>query len=210
MATSTVWGLREKKTLYPQERDEQARQQWQEHVKGRNPKKLVFLDETGGWLGIRRPYGRILGGQRLTEQAPKRKHGKVSLIAAIGYQGLSNQRCLLHDESVDTNAFLSYLHQVLLPPLEPGSIVVMDNYTIHHNAEVRDLIEGANCELLYLPTYSPDFNPIEHIFAKIKAFLKRVCPQTVDDLMTAFADAIASVSPEDVQHAFNHCGYSSQ
>jgi transposase len=159
---------------------------------------------------MRRLYGRILGGQRLIEPAPKRKQGKVSLIAAISYQGLSNQRCLLHDESVDTSAFLSYLQQVLLPTLEPGSIVVMDNYTLHHNAKVRDLIEGASCALLYLPTYSPDFNPIEHIFAKIKAFLKQACPQTQEALMTAFAEAIASVTPEDVQNAFKHWGYSSQ
>jgi transposase len=170
----------------------------------------VFLDETGGWLGMRRLYGRILGGQRLIEQAPKRKQGKVSLIAAITHQGLSNQRCLLHDDSVDTLAFLSYLEEVLLPTLEPGSILVMDNYTIHHSARVREVVEAAQCTLFYLPTYSPDFNPIEHIFSKIKAFLKKSCPESVQELMDAFANAIATVTPTDVQHAFAHCGYPSQ
>jgi transposase len=155
-------------------------------------------------------YGRILGGQRLLEQAPKRKQGKVSLIAAVTAQGLSNQRCLLHDDSVDTLAFLSYLHAVLLPTLQPGSILVMDNYTIHHHAKVREVVETAKCTLLYLPTYSPDFNPIELIFSKIKAFLRKSCPKTVQELMDAFANAIATVTPKDVLHAFAHCGYPSQ
>jgi transposase len=155
-------------------------------------------------------YGRILGGQRLLEQAPKRKQGKVSLIAAITSQGLANQRCLLHDDSVDTLAFVSYLQEVLLPTLEPGSILVMDNYTIHHSAKVREIVEAAKCTLLYLPTYSPDFNPIELIFSKIKAFLKKSCPDNLQKLMDAFAKAIATVTLTDVRHAFAHCGYPSQ
>lgn len=86
----------------------------------------------------------------------------------------------------------------------------MDNFTIHHNSKVKALIEARGCELLYLPTYSPDFNPIEHLFAKLKAFIRRCRPDTVETLIQAFQDAALSVTPTDAQNAFRHCGYSSQ
>lgn len=154
-----------------------------------------------------RLYGRIRGGGRACDTAPKRRKGKVSVMAAITNKGMNPAACLIHEDSVDAEAFLSYIREVLCPTLKAGQIVIMDNFTIHHNGRVRELIESKGCELLYLPTYSPDFNPIENLFAKIKAFVRKVRPDTVKDLIQAFSDAVLTVIPSDAQHAFAHCGY---
>jgi transposase len=199
-----------KKTLQAQERDEEARKAWREAILKLAPDTLVFLDETSGWLGMTRVYARILGGGRIYDTAPKKRKGKVSLLAAITPRGMKADACLIHEGSVDTSAFLTYLEQVLLPTLEPGQIVIMDNFTIHHNAHVQTLIESKGCTVLYLPTYSPDFNPIEHLFAKIKAFIRKLRPDTLPTLIKTFENAVLSVSPDDAKNAFNHCGYLSQ
>lgn len=204
------WLSTEKKTLQAQERDEEARKTWQEAILKLAPDKFVFLDETSGWLGMTRLHARILGGGRIYDTAPKKRKGKVSLLAAITSKGLNAQACLIHEGSVDTAAFLSYVEHVLLPTLEPGQIVIMDNFTIHHNSNVQTLIESRGCTVLYLPTYSPDFNPIEHLFAKIKAFIRKLRPNAVPDLIKAFEEAVLSVIPDDAKNAFNHCGYVSQ
>ncbi len=172
--------------------------------------KLVFLDETGGWLGMTRLYGRVLGGARVFDTTPKRRKGKVSLIAAITNQGMKAEACLIHEANVDSAAFLSYIEHVLCPTLEPGQVVVMDNFTIHHNSRVKELLTAQGCEVLYLPTYSPDFNPIEHLFAKIKAFIRKLRPDSVEDLIQAFRKAVLTITHTDAQNAFSHCGYSSQ
>lgn len=157
-----------------------------------------------------RLYARILGGARVFDTAPKRRKGKVSLIAAITNEGMNAEACLIHEGSVDSAAFLSYVEHVLVPTLKPGQVVIMDNFTIHHNSRVKELIEAGNCQLLYLPTYSPDFNPIEHLFAKIKAFIRKLRPDTVKDLIQAFRDAVLSITRDDARNTFLHCNYSSQ
>lgn len=83
----------------------------------------------------------------------------------------------------------------------------MDNFTVHHNKRVRELIEARNCKLLYLPTYSPDFNPVENLFAQVKACIRKLRPGTVHNLIKAFEDAVSSVTPTDAANAFRHCGY---
>jgi transposase len=161
-----------------------------------------------------RLYARILGGGRIYDTAPKKRKGKVSLLAAITNRGMKAEACLIHEGSVDTAAFLSYVEHVLLPTLETGQIVIMDNFTIHftihHNAKVQPLIKSKGCTVFYRPTYSPDFNPIEHLFAKIKAFIRKLRSTAVPDLIKAFEDAVLSVIPDDAKNAFSHCGYLSQ
>lgn len=114
---------------------------------------------------------------------------------------------MLHEGSVNKAAFLSYLKDVLLPSLAPGSILVMDNWTVHHGKDVTSLIEAYGCQALYLPTYSPDFNPIEYLFAKIKSFVKKARPQTLKELFAAFIDGVLAVTPEDAANTFESCGY---
>lgn len=199
-----------KKTLQAQERNDQARKDWREAILKLAPEKLVFLDETSSWLGMTRLYARILGGGRIYDTAPKKHLGKVSLLAAVTSQGFKADACLMLEDSVDTATFLTYLEQVLLPTLEPGQIVVMDNFTIHHNTHVKTLIESKGCTLIYLPTYSPDFNPIEHLFAKIKAFIRKSRPLSLPDLFQTLKEAILSILDVHAINAFTHCGYSSQ
>lgn len=110
-------------------------------------------------------------------------------------------------DTVNKNAFLAFLETILLPTLARGSVIIMDNWSVHHGDDVRDLVEAYNCELLYLPTYSPDLNPIEHLFAKLKTFIKALRPDTIDKLTQAFCDAVKLVTPEQVLNSFVHCGY---
>jgi transposase len=117
------------------------------------------------------------------------------------------EQALVISDTVNKSAFLCFLEFTLLPTLLPGSVVVMDNWTVHHGDEVSELVERFGCELFYLPTYSPDFNPIEHLFAKIKAFIKRLRPESSNKLTQAFCDAVKSITSENVLNSFRHCGY---
>lgn len=117
------------------------------------------------------------------------------------------EQALVVPDTVDRNAFLGFLEHSLLPTLEPGSILVLDNWTVHHGDAVSELVEAAGCELLYLPTYSPDLNPIEHLFAKVKAFIKQLRPDSLQDLIQAFCDALKAITPDNVRNAIAHCGY---
>ena len=141
-------GSGEKKTLQPKERDDEARDLWLEAVPKLAASRLVFIDETCGWLGLTRLYARIVGGARVADTAPRRRKGKVSLLAAVTLEGMNPKACLVHEGSVDRAAFLSYIEYALIPTLRAGQVVVMDNFTIHHNSKVRELIEAAECELL--------------------------------------------------------------
>lgn len=117
------------------------------------------------------------------------------------------EQALIITDTVNQNAFLCFLETTLLPTLAEGSVLVMDNWTVHHGDGVTELAERFGCELLYLPTYSPDLNPIEHLFAKVKAFVKRQRPDSTDSLVRAFCDAVKTVSPENILKSFLHCGY---
>ena len=158
-----------------------------------------------GFAADLRSFGQ--GNPARLPRHPDVEKGKLSLIAAITPQELDSEQCLVHPDAVDTKAFLTYLREVLVPTLKPGQVVFMDNFTIHHNKNVRRLIEGAGCYLAYLPTYSPDYNPIELVFSKLKAFLRKARATQVAHLINAIATAIATVSPQEVQNCFDHCGY---
>jgi hypothetical protein len=134
-----------------------------------DPTRLIFLDETSSYLHTSRAYGWAATWQRVTDRAPKGKKHRSSLLAAVSQQGL--QGCLLHEGSVNKASFLSYLKDVLLPNVEPNSVLIMDNWTVHRGKDITALVQSFGCSVLYLPTYSPDFNPIEHLFAKIKSFV---------------------------------------
>ena len=117
------------------------------------------------------------------------------------------EQSLIITDTVNQNAFLAFLEITLLPTLAKGSVLVMDNWTVHHGEEVRELAERFGCELLYLPTYSPDLNPIEHLFAKVKAFVKRLRPDSTDKLVRAFGDAVQNVTLENIIKSVRYCGY---
>jgi len=158
-------------------------------------------------VGQSREYGWAPSAERVHDTRPKGKKARVSLVAAISPNGVMAEQALVVTDTVNQNAFLAFLETTLLPTLAKGSVLVMDNWTVHHGEEVRELVDAAGCELLYLPTYSPDFNPIEHLFAKVKAFIKRLRPDSTDKLVQAFCDAVKAVSPQNVLESFRHCGY---
>ncbi len=186
----------------------------------------MFVDETSAYVGISSEYGWGSSTERIIDIRPKGKKEQVSLIAAITLDGAMAEQALVIPGTVNKNAFLAFLECTLLPTLAKGSVIVMDNWsaehpegTVHHGDEIRELAEAHNCELLYLPTYSPDLvlgktappgparNPIEHLFAKIKAFIKALRPGTTDTLVQTFCAAVETVTPENVLNSFQHCGY---
>jgi transposase len=195
------------KSLKPRQRDEAVREGWREAIRLHNPSKLVFLDETGAWLDMPRLYGWAKTSERLHDTVTKGRKGKVSLIAAVSTHGLDTQQCFGFDDVADGAAFSTYLEQVLVPTLKPGSGVVMDNFSVHHSKQVRHTLEQASCTLVYLPVYSPDLNPTELIFAKVKASLRKARAQTPEALKKAFTQGLQRITLHDVQACFKHCGY---
>jgi len=174
-------------------------------VTGREAETLVFLDETSAYVGQSREYGS--SAERVHDDRPKGKKAWVSLIAAASLGGVIAEQALVVTDTVNQNAFLRFLETTLLPTLPQGSVIVMDNWTVHHGDDVRELVERFGCSLLYLPTYSPDLNPVEHLFAKVKAFVKSLRPDSTDKLVQAFCDAVKTVTAQNVLNAFHHCGY---
>lgn len=140
-------------------------------------------------------------------QVVSRRGERRSLIAAITSKGLDQEQCLMVDGSVNTETFLVYLERVLLPTLEPGKIIIVDNYSVHQSSKVRRLIEAHGCYLINLPPYSPDFNPIEQAFSKVKAYLRKVAARTTERLEKAIATALQAITPQDARGWFRHCGY---
>lgn len=194
--------------MKPSEQDKQQRESYWQEVANKAAEKFVFIDETSAYVGINREYAWAPRDARAEDEQPKGKKERVSLIAACSLKASMAQQGLVVEGSIDKSTFLGYLEYCLLPELERGSILVLDNWAVHHGEEVRELVEAAGCELCYLPTYSPDFNPIEHLFSKVKAFIKKVRPDCINNLVQAFCKAVQSITPENVFNSIEHCGYS--
>lgn len=199
----------EKKSLYAQEQDRQqnreCREAWREALNRIDAKRLLFLDESGVTTEMTRRYGRAFGGERVREANPAGHWKTLTLLGAMSVEGLV--AAMTVEAPTDREVFLAYLEQVLCPRLKPGDVVVMDNLSSHKVVGVRELIEAAGAELLYLPPYSPDFNPIEQCWSKLKQALRSAKARSVDALQQAVADAIPTISPSNAQAWFRHCGY---
>lgn len=152
-----------------------------------------------------RLYGRCPQGQRLLSKAPAGHWQTTTMIAAIGLDGAHAPFAL--EGAVDAEAFLVYVEQVLLPTLHGGEIVVLDNLSCHKHPRVRQLIESAGAELWYLPPYSPDFNPIEEMWSKIKQTLRSLAARTFEGLIEAIRIALEKVTLQDLAGWFTNCGY---
>ncbi len=197
----------QKKSLSATERDEGKRRAYWNEVVPKDSKRLVFIDETSAYAGQSREYGWAAGDERVYDTRPKDTEERASLIAAASLDGAMTEQALVIGDTVNKHAFPAFLEFTLLPTLAKGSIIVTDNWTVHPGDEVGELVQARGCELLCLPTYSPDPNPIEHLFAKIKAFVKGLRPNHLDDLVQAFCHAVKTVTSENVLNAFRHCGY---
>ena len=164
----------------------------------------MFLDETGAKTNMTRSYARSRRGQRLIDHAPLGHWNTTTLVAAITSRGPIAP--LVLDGPMNTEAFVASVEQMLVPALPKGAIVVMDNLSPHHAPRVEQLLRQAGAELAYLPPYSPDFNPIELMWSKVKEFLRATKARTQEDLWSAIAAALELVIPEEIQAFFCHRG----
>ena len=166
----------------------------------------MFIDESGVTTEMTRRYGRAPRGERVIDSAPAGHWRTLTLLGAISAQGMLAAMTI--EAATDADVFLAYIEQVLCPKLQPGQIVVMDNLAAHKVAGVRELIGDRGAQLLYLPPYSPDFNPIEKAWSKIKQGLRSAKARALETLEEAAAAAIATVTADDAAAWFRHCGYS--
>lgn len=157
--------------------------------------RLVFIDETGASTKMARPYGRALRGNRCTAAIPHGHWKTTTFVGGLRLAGMTAPMVL--DGPMDGPAFLAYIEQVLAPTLRLGDIVVMDNLPAHKPAAVREAIEATGAELRYLPPYSPDLNPIEMAFSKLKALLKKAAAPTINDLWHAIAEALPRFTADE-------------
>ena len=164
------------------------REDWFEGQPDLDPERLVFIDETWASTNMARRYGRAPRGQRLRMSVPHGHWKTTTFVGALRLTGMVAPMVL--DGPINGRAFQAYVDQVLVPELRPGDIVVMDNLGSHKGAGVRSAIEKAGASLLYLPPYSPDFNPIENAFAKLKALLRKAAERTVESLWTEIGDLL--------------------
>jgi transposase len=160
----------EKKSLTASERNPLARQQWQQEMAAPIANRLVFLDECGTHLALTRLYGWAPRGQRLRACVPKNRGQNTTLLGALSHQGIIAAMTI--EGAADGLAFEAFVEAFLVPVLQPGQIVILDNLNTHKNQRVRELIEDAGCSLRFLPTYSPDLNPIELAWSKVKGYLR--------------------------------------
>lgn len=182
-----------------------ARRQWRDSQAVREASRYVFLDESGVTTDLLRRYGRSPRGVRLHDHTPCGHWQTHTVLAALRPTGL--EATAVFDGPIDSGCFFAYVNQILVPTLRPGDVVVLDNLSVHKQPEIQAAIEAAGAQLRFLPPYSPDFNPIEQVFAKLKAFMRAARPRTFDDVVTLMANALALFLPDECANYVRHAGY---
>jgi transposase len=183
----------------------QQREDWEQCLPGLDLNKLVFFDESGVNTLMARTRGRSLAGTRLVDSAPAGRYKTWTLMSAVRLEGVVAP--MLLDGPVNAETFAGYVEDCLVPALEPGDILIMDNLPAHKSERITQAVEDAGCILVYLPPYSPDFNPIENMWSKVKVSLRKTAARTVDALVDAVAEALHAITLEDCDGYFEHCGY---
>ena len=187
------------------ERDEAARAAWREEAEALAPAEVVFVDETSTNTAMAPRYARARRGERAAGRVPRTHGPNVTLLAALTPGGIGP--ALVVEGAVDGAAFELYVERLLAPSLRPGQVVVLDNLSAHTGERVRDLVAAAGGRLLFLPAYSPDSNPIEQAFAKVKQALRRAGARTFEARLAAIGAAIDAVSAADARGFYAHCGF---
>jgi len=178
---------------------------WADDQPKLDPDRLVFIDETGTSTKMARLRGRAPRGERLVGKIPHGHWKTTTFVAGLRSTALTAP-CVI-DGPMNGNAFLAYVEQVLMPTLKPGDIVVLDNLSAHKVPGIREAIEAAGAKLLYLPPYSPDFNPIEQLFAKLKALLRKAAERSVEGLWNRIARLLDAFPPDECTNYFRNSGY---
>ena len=198
-----------KKTLRASEQGREdvlkKREKWRTFQQSVCSQKLVFLDETGAKTNMTRLYGRALKGERCFDYAPDGRWERTTILSAVRASG---ETCsIVFDGSLDGKMFDAYIEKFLLPTLMPGEIVIMDNLNVHKSLIAKKLVEERGCKYVFLPEYSPDVNPIEKMWSKVKQVLKGIKARTREELEKAIGKALACITPDDAKGWFASCGY---
>ena len=198
-----------KKTIHASQRDTpevtQQRVEFKKVVAALDVEHFKFLDEAGVNLSMTRRYGRAAPDQRVAESTPLPSGPRTTTLAVIGATGITAPLVLAG--AVNGTIFSGYSEQCVVPTLKPGDILFMDNLSAHKVAGIVTLIEACGAHVIYLPPYSPDFNPIEWAWSKVKTILRRLKARTFPDLIEALKQALLAITPQDVQDWYAHCGY---
>lgn len=168
------------------------------------PDELVFLDETSTQTTLTRTHGRAPRGQRLVAAIPRNHGPNITCLAALSATGVGPS--LVFEGALDGDLFVQWVREHLVPTLRPGQVVVLDNLSVHKRVEAREAIAAAGCRIRFLPTYSPDFNPIELVFGRLKAYLRKVGARSLAPLVEAIGDGLNAVTAEDARACFRHAG----
>lgn len=182
-----------------------ARVLWKERQKQLDPGRLVFIDETGTSTNMARLRGRCPRGQRLIGKVPHGHWKITTFVAALRCNAITAPFVI--DEPMNGEIFAVYLERCLVPTLHPNDIVVMDNLPVHKSDNVRRIIEAAGATVVYLPPYSPDLNPIEMAFAKLKAHLRKAAERSMPALWDRIGSILELFSPDECANYFTHAGY---
>jgi transposase len=174
-------------------------------LKGIDPERLVFVDESSTNVALTPRYARAPKGDRAYGKAPRNWGKNITLISSITLEGMGASMSI--EGSSDTDSFGIYMREILAPSLKSGQIVLMDNLSVHTSGWVRDLIEEKGCQLWLLPSYSPDLNPIEEAFSKVKNLIRKAKARTLEALFAVTARALEAVSEGDARGYFEDSGY---
>ncbi len=182
-----------------------ARARWRRSQPGLDPARLVFIDETWAKTNMARSHGRCRRGKRLIGRVPHGHWKTTTFVAGLRCDGITAPFVI--DRPMNGVIFRTYVECVLAPTLSPGDIVILDNLGSHKGNEARRLIEARGAQLVFLPPYSPDLNPIELAFAKLKGLLRKAAERSVDDLWARIGDLLDCFTPEECRNYFKHDGY---
>lgn len=199
----------QKKSLHASERESprvvKARAQYREASQGLDLERLKFVNESGVNLALTRLFGRAPKGERVVDSVPKNYGDNVTLLGALSLAGV--EALMTVNGATDGEVFLTFVREMLAPTLEAGDVVIWDNLGAHRSVAVREAVEARGARLVFLPPYSPDMNPIERCWSKIKAFLRAAKARSREALEAAIKQALATVTESDARAWFAHCGY---
>jgi transposase len=181
------------------------RQSWSRKTRNVDVSRFVFIDESGAKTNMTRLRGRCKGGERLLDSAPHGHWSTTTMIAALRLEGTAAPMVI--EGATDAAVFRAYVKHVLVPTLRKGDIVVLDNLSSHKVNEIAEMIEAAGAQLWFLPPYSPDFNPIEKMWSKVKETLRTIKARCTEELYQAVRQGLEKVTPKDAANWFESCGY---
>tara|TARA_B100001964_G_C13947027_1_gene471612 strand:+ start:83 stop:706 length:624 start_codon:yes stop_codon:yes gene_type:complete len=198
-----------KKTVLASEQDRPdvaaARRKWRRDQAALDPERLVFIDETWAKTNMARSHGRCLRGQRLIGRVPHGHWKTTTFVAGLRHDGITAP--FVVDRPMNGVIFRVYVERILAPTLVPGDMVILDNLSSHKGDEVRQMIEARGAQRIFLPPYSPDLNPIELAFSKLKALLRKAAERSIDDLWWRIGEILDHVTPEECRNYLRHAGY---